>query len=116
MASGGMPKRGRRFGWLFVAALAAFVVFWFLALTDRLPLPKRQPHEQAAETKAPETAPESAQDITAEIVAYYTEVLAWFTGGLVIVGFLQVFLLFRTDKTARKGIEIAERQMKISGA
>ena len=106
--------RLKRSDWLFVLALAAFCVFWFLAQTGRLPLPVSSQHQQSEETKSSNTLPESTQDIAAETVAHYTEVLAWVTVCLVVVGFLQVVLLFRTNKTAREGLKISDKQARIS--
>src|SRR5580658_9626305 len=51
---------------------------------------------------------ESIQDISAEIIAYYTKVLAWFTAILAIVSIGQGFLLHKADVTARKSAEAAK--------
>src|SRR5579863_5915527 len=59
-------------------------------------------HRPAAAPK-----PESIQDISAETVAHYTEVLAWFTGILAAVSIFQGFVLYRSDKSVRRSADAA---------
>ncbi|MGC9953688.1 MAG: hypothetical protein ABSD21_05380 [Rhizomicrobium sp.] len=51
-----------------------------------------------------------------ERLADYTLLLMIFTGALVIVGALQIRLLFKADQTARRGLEIAGQQTALTGA
>lgn len=58
-------------------------------------------YSQKANSETAKSAPqESVQDISAETVAYYTKVLAWFTGVLAIVSAVQFFFIYRADKRA----------------
>jgi hypothetical protein len=107
---------------LFGAGLAAFVGFWSLALTDSLPIPLSKPNAEKHETTKHRAEQESIQDISAEAVAYYTKVLAWFTGVLAAVSIIQGIFLIKADKTARisadaakLAAESAEKQMLITG-
>jgi hypothetical protein len=62
--------------------------------------------------RANKTENESVQDISAETVAYYTKMLAWFTGALAFVSCLQICLLVQG---ARAGREQATEMKKASG-
>lgn len=94
-----MLRHHKRSEWLFGIALLLFFGFWAFALTDSFPTPK--PNTQKQESAEPKSKQESIQDISAETVAHYTKVLAWFTGVLASVSIAQGIFLYRTDKTAR---------------
>jgi hypothetical protein len=61
-----------------------------------------QPEYASPHTEAPTSSDERLAD--------YTEALAIFTCGLLVIGGFQIWLLFRTDKTAKATSGIAERQ------
>lgn len=66
------------------------------------------PHHHTIKSATHTTENETIQDIAAETVAYYTKVLAWFTGVLAAVSAFQGFLLLRADKTARISADAAK--------
>jgi hypothetical protein len=69
-----------------------------------------EPTQQHAEQEAQNQGEAKAIDILAsERVAYYTKVLAIFTGALTGMGLLQIFFLFRADRTAEKTANAALR-------
>jgi hypothetical protein len=50
---------------------------------------------------------EEIKSIATETVAYYTEMLAWFTGVLAIVSIVQGIFLYKADKTTAKAANAA---------
>lgn len=52
---------------------------------------------------------ESIQDTPAEVIAYYTNVLAWFTGLLAVVSIGQGYALYRSDRTAAHAADSAKK-------
>jgi hypothetical protein len=66
------------------------------------------PHRQTVESAAHAAENKTTQDIAAEIVAYYTKVLAWFTGVLALASIGQGFMLLRTDKITRRAADAAK--------
>lgn len=72
-------------------------------------LSKAPPKAQEINASAPTTTKESVQDAAAETVAVYTEVLAWFTGVLAIVGGSQGYLLYRQIRLARDEFHATHR-------
>jgi hypothetical protein len=73
------------------------------------------PHHEAIKAAAHAAENKTIQDISAETVAYYMKMLAWFTGVLAVGVLFQIGLLFKADKTARLSADISEKQMLISG-
>jgi hypothetical protein len=54
-------------------------------------------------------ANESIQDTSAETIAYYTKVLAWFTGLLATISIGQGYFLYRADKLGRDNLTKVQR-------
>jgi hypothetical protein len=100
--------------WPFVAALALFLGFWSLGLTGSFPNPHPKPHAQISTASSTNSSPKSVQDISAETVAYYTEVLAWFTGVLAVTSLVQGFFLWNADKTARIAANAAKKSADVA--
>jgi hypothetical protein len=99
---------------LFFVGLAAFVLFWYCALTGKLPSPVNPPHAETIKNAAKSAQTKTLQDIAAESVAFYTMVLAVFTGVLAAGVLVQIWLLIKADSNARLGLEIGAQQAKIS--
>lgn len=93
-----MQRQPKRSDWLFVVAALLLVGFWAAVLTGSFPSPK--PYTQKQERAEPATPQESAQDISAETIAYYTKVLAWF-----------YWNSCRSVETARRSADVAERAL-----
>ena len=95
---------------LFAGALigGVFVAVCFLALSISH-LPGRADHQSTGKY----TPHETIQDVSAQTVAKYTEVLAWFTGLLALVSGLQIFFLIRSDKRAADASRQAAEQFGI---
>jgi hypothetical protein len=64
---------------------------------------------QKNHTRADESPKESIQDIAAETVAKYTEVLAWFTGILALVSFVQGIALYKSIELGRQEFAATHR-------
>lgn len=68
-----------------------------------------EPTQQQAEQEAKEQSEAKAIEILAsERVAYYTKVLAIFTGALAAFGILQIAFLIRAENTSRKSADAAK--------
>jgi hypothetical protein len=66
------------------------------------------PHHQTVKNAAHATENKTTQDISAEIVAYYTKVLAWFTAILAFASMGQGLMLLRADKVTRRAADAAK--------
>jgi hypothetical protein len=104
--------RNRLIGVLCFALLGALVIFYADQIYQSSLTPPQQPHGRTNGPGAYETQKESVQDISAETVAYYTKVLAGFTGVLALVSCLQIWLL---AQGARAGREQAAEMKRASG-
>jgi hypothetical protein len=74
------------------------------------------PHHQTIKSATHTAENKTTQDIAAEIVAYYTKVLAWFTGVLALASIGQGFMLLRADKTTRISADAAAESVKLARA
>ena len=52
---------------------------------------------------------ESIEDISTDTIAYYTEMLAWFTGILAVVSVAQGYFLYRADKLVQESLTNVQR-------
>jgi hypothetical protein len=96
-----MLKRPKESNWLLVPSVGAFLLFWVLALTGSFSAPIHQKNYPVNGGGA-QNASKYIQPISADDrIADYTALLAWFTGVLALVSFMQGFFLYRSDKTAR---------------
>jgi hypothetical protein len=66
------------------------------------------PHHQTIKSAAHTTENKTSQDIAAEIIAYYTKVLAWFTAVLAFASIGQGVMLLRADKITRRAADAAK--------
>ena len=66
------------------------------------------PHHQTIKSAAQTPENKTIQDVAAETIAYYTEILAWFTGILALVSAFQGYMLLLADKTPRKSADAAK--------
>jgi len=112
-----MLKGAKPLGGWFALALAAFVLFWSLALSGSLPIP--QPNQQIETSSTECTTHECRADAAAASLTFYTELLAWFTCILAIASIAQGIFLIRADRTARIAAnaakEIGEKQLALAG-
>jgi hypothetical protein len=104
-----MLKRLKASDWLAIAGAASFVCFWGLALTGSLPVPKKQPQHAIRSHVTSNSPPESRQDVAAETVAFYTEVLAWFTALLAATAFVQGAFLYVANRNAERAFVASRR-------
>jgi len=83
-----------------------------------LPVPIKQEHSVVNECRTCGSTPESRQDAAAETVAYYTQVLAWFTGVLALATLVQGAFLYRADIAAKRSADASrtdtERSMDLA--
>jgi hypothetical protein len=91
--------------------IAVLSLFVWLEISS-LQTPGAQTNQQSAQSAQPDIDLRTPE----ERVADYTLWLERFTGLLVVVAIFQVILLFRTDKTAREGLAIADKQIQIAAA
>jgi ABC-type Fe3+ transport system permease subunit len=85
-----------------LAALIALASYGLWLSTHQSPNQETASHsEQRARQDIGPQSPD-------ERIAFYTEVLAWFTGILAIVSAVQGFFLYRADRTARTSADAAK--------
>jgi hypothetical protein len=74
-----------------------------------------EPNKREAEQEASNQGEAKAIDVlSSERVAYYTKVLAIFTGVISAFGLLQILFLIRTDKTANLAMLTAQRSAGVA--
>jgi hypothetical protein len=100
--------KSRGAAWALIALIAVVAAG---ALYSSIGLGNRR-YGEAPSHLSPPAAHETIADVSAEDVAYYTKVLAWFTAVLAIVSAAQGVLLFRADKTARLSADAALKAAK----
>lgn len=93
--------------WQVAAAVAVIVLAFGIGTHTTEVLQHRSSYVQ---NTAKQGRPETIQDASAETVANYTEVLAWFTGVLALVSACQIYFLIRSDKRAAEASEQAGKQ------
>jgi hypothetical protein len=94
--------RDRLISLLCFALLGALVVFYTDQIYQSSLAPPQQHHGRTNGPRAYEAQNESIQDVSAETVAYYTKVLAGFTGVLALVSCLQIWLLIQGARAGRE--------------
>lgn len=105
--------------WRYWPAIALVALFLLpLAGSSIAPIPQPQPAPYPIGIIQPghETAKDVRIETADDRIANYTALLAWFTCGLLGVAGLQVWLLFKADKTARMNAELVEKQVAIAAA
>jgi hypothetical protein len=96
--------------------IAASAILIFVAIVAAVVAVEHyEPTKQEAEQEAKNQGEAKAIDILAsERVAYYTKVLAIFTGALSVFGLLQIYFLNRSDDTARATANAASKSADIA--
>jgi hypothetical protein len=70
---------------------------------------------EANEEAKSQTHQHSADILASERVAYYTKILATFSGALAAISAVQIYFLIRADNRAAEAAEIANKQMLLAG-
>jgi hypothetical protein len=70
---------------------------------------------QANQEARNQTREEAAEILASERVAYYTWILAIFSGALAALSGVQIFFLIRADNRAAEAADIANKQMLLTG-
>jgi hypothetical protein len=94
-----------------VAALAVLIGFSGLVGWSSA----QPPHHQTIKSTANTTQNKTIQDVAAEVIAYYTKVLAWFTALLVFVSAYQGYMLLRSTRIAERALLDLDRACLIPG-
>ena len=105
-----------RLGKLRPAIFYAFVITAFVCAYVATTQPGHEAHQRgysAATDKGTQTP--VVGDDPNERIAQYTLGLEWFTGALAIFSAIEIFVLVRTEDGMRRSIEIARRQMLLTG-
>jgi hypothetical protein len=89
---------------IFGSALVMLFCFAVLIPVIRLTDAQKRPNQNQL-TASPKAV--SVQDASAQAVAYYTEVLAWFTALLAVVSAFELYFLNRSERTARTAADAA---------
>ena len=93
--------RDRLIGIICAILLGALASFYGVESYRSSFAPHYQQRGSHAKSGTSEPTNESVQDISAKTVAYYTEVLAWFTGILATASIIQGWMLIRADATLK---------------
>lgn len=112
--------------WPVALALVLFVGFWVAAFTGLFPSISPQPHRAISKGSNHCATHECREDAAANALAFYTEILACFTGVLAVVSFVQGIFLYRADRASKvaadrasqatkESMELANRQFALEG-
>jgi hypothetical protein len=99
--------------WLLLPAIVVFLLFWTLALTGSLPAPPQQ-YQPIADSSTKCATRECRQEANEKALTDYTGELAWFTGVLALVSFMQGIFLWRADRASRRAFEASEKATRDS--